>query len=227
MQDESKKRALIFAISFIGLFVMTFLVVNEHANAFDNIIYSSINAFASAQMTLIVQVITMLGSPLVITAFAMILLALNRNRSDSLYVIFMTAITYLFNYGYMNFVMRPIPSGIHMVALSGFSFPSEYMSLAIVFYGLVFFYVGRSIKNDVVKITLIVIYSFLIAAIGASRIYLGASHFTDVIASLFIVGITNTVILFLADLMRIIANQTTVEEKKYPDDEVVEDLITD
>ena len=53
-----------------------------------------------------------------------------------------------------------------------------------IFYGLLALFVAHSIRTWSQRILLVCAAAFVIALIGASRIYLGAHYFTDVIGAI-------------------------------------------
>ena len=76
---------------------------------------------------------------------------------------------------------RP-PLSLSLIYANGYSFPSGHAFMATVFYGLVGYFVYRRTKTKLAKITVLVLFSFLIGIIGYSRIYLGVHWPTDVLA---------------------------------------------
>lgn len=62
-----------------------------------------------------------------------------------------------------------------------FSFPSGHALIATAFYGFLVYYFWRVAKNKAQKYLCLGVGLFLILLIGASRLYLGAHYFSDVI----------------------------------------------
>lgn len=76
---------------------------------------------------------------------------------------------------------RNRPEAFHLVAASGFSFPSGHAMVSLCFYGMVAFLMVRK-RSWQWRITGLVITLLLIMAIGVSRIYLGVHYPSDVVA---------------------------------------------
>ncbi len=67
-------------------------------------------------------------------------------------------------------------------AAKGLSFPSGHALMSVTFYGLIIYMVFKSVKQEGLKWTLIVLLILLIIMIGLSRIYLRVHYASDVIA---------------------------------------------
>lgn len=83
---------------------------------------------------------------------------------------------------------RARPDAFHIVAASGFSFPSGHAMAALCFYGMVAFLVVRK-RSCQWRLAGTVGAVLLIAAIGVSRIYLGVHYPSDVVAG-YAAGVT-------------------------------------
>jgi undecaprenyl-diphosphatase len=70
-----------------------------------------------------------------------------------------------------------------LVTLSSFGFPSGHTMGATLFYGLIALFLAYSIRNGPRRVLVCLAAAMIIALIGASRIYLGAHYFTDVIGA--------------------------------------------
>lgn len=70
----------------------------------------------------------------------------------------------------------------------GFSFPSGHAVLAIVFFGLIFFFSIKKIKTRKNRYILAIIFSITAFLIGLSRVYLNVHWFSDVIGG-FLLGL--------------------------------------
>ncbi len=83
-----------------------------------------------------------------------------------------------------HLVKRPRPPLINaLVSETSYSFPSGHAFVAVAFYGLLAYLLIRWAKNRLVQTAIFFSAVFLIAAIGFSRIYLGAHWPSDVFAS--------------------------------------------
>jgi undecaprenyl-diphosphatase len=71
-----------------------------------------------------------------------------------------------------------------LVTLSSFGFPSGHTMGATLFYGLVGLFLVYSLGTWLGRVFVCFAAALVIAFIGASRIYLGAHYFTDVIGAI-------------------------------------------
>jgi len=76
---------------------------------------------------------------------------------------------------------RPIDDAT-LISVKGFSFPSGHAMLAMVFYGMVSYFIIRQIKQWKFRMLVVVIMGFVIFLIGFSRLYLQVHYLSDVIA---------------------------------------------
>lgn len=77
---------------------------------------------------------------------------------------------------------RQRPSVPLLFEAKGLSFPSGHALMSVTFYGLLIYMIFKSVKNPVLKWTLISLLVVLIMIIGSSRVYLRVHYATDVIA---------------------------------------------
>ncbi|WP_225037042.1 phosphatase PAP2 family protein [Winogradskyella sp. SM1960] len=85
-------------------------------------------------------------------------------------------------------INRSRPELEHLVTIESLSYPSGHAMTAMAFYGFLIYLFYHFKMNLILKLPIILIFMFLIASIGISRIYLGVHFPSDIIGG-FIAGI--------------------------------------
>jgi undecaprenyl-diphosphatase len=160
---------------------------NAATRVLDESITSWFVVHASPLLTVISQAVTFLGSVGFLTsASALIGVVLAIRRSLYRLLAFVLAIGggALLNLALKHLFHRQRPAIENpLVTLSSYGFPSGHTMGATIFYGVLALIVTYSIRTWSRRVLVGWVAAFLIALIGASRIYLGAHYFTDVIGA--------------------------------------------
>ncbi|MPN01797.1 hypothetical protein SDC9_149009 [bioreactor metagenome] len=119
--------------------------------------------------------------------------------------------------------MRAIPTKLHLIDVVGYSFPSEAVCLAMIFYGLLLMLLFKKIDKIGLKRFLLFLYVVLIGSIGFSRVYLGANYITDVIAAILLAMVSYSAVMFIGDLIRIISEKKRKQAERIADPEDSDD----
>lgn len=139
-------------------------------------------------LTLSFLLITSLGTELITSLVLIGVLVYLFLRKKMLYF-WPLAVTFcsagLFNYAAKYFFHRPRPEQAVYFEAS-YSFPSCHATLALAFYGFIFFVLWKETKAPALKKIILTGGIILIALIGFSRIYLGVHYLSDVIAGYFL-----------------------------------------
>jgi len=85
----------------------------------------------------------------------------------------------------------------HLIQADSFGFPSGHSSASVVFYGFMGYFLTQELKNRRAKIIAWIILSFIISAVGFSRIYLGVHWPTDVLAGYFVAFVWLTLVIYI------------------------------
>lgn len=202
--------ALIIVVGGINLFIdLTETLQSDIIARYDRKITDFVISFRTPGLNKFLQFITHVGDIygyLIMTALLTVFFYLKfRNWRFVLEVIFVTAIAALSNFALKEVINRARPDAEHLVSVATLSYPSGHAMSAIAFYGFLIYLFYNFKLNGWIKIGFILIFGFLILAIGISRIYLGV-HYPSDVAGGYIAGfiwVLFCVILFhVIDLLR-------------------------
>lgn len=184
--------ALFLVVGGINLFIdLTETLHSDFINRFDRRITDFVISFRNPQLNNIFQFITDIGDLqgyLIVTALIAIFYYWKfKNLKLIGEIVFVAIVSGLSNIALKQVINRARPDAVHLVSVETLSYPSGHAMSAMAFYGFLIFLVYNFKLNKVLKTVLIIIFIFLIAAIGVSRIYLGV-HFPSDVAGGFIAG---------------------------------------
>lgn len=177
---------LAFSASMLGLFsVLAWQTIFRHATGvFDNAFVWMVRYFASPGLDKTMISITNLGfgfsyGVLVLTTAS--ILAVFRRWIELKGLILCLSGGVVLNEILKHLFERARPEAFHIVAASGFSFPSGHAMISLCFYGMVAFLIVRK-RSWHLRIAGSIVTVLLVMAIGVSRIYLGVHYPSDVVA---------------------------------------------
>lgn len=178
---KNKKEYLI-AIPIFLVIVNMILVASGKMLVVDNWVYEQL--VHNEILTKILLFLTNFGNVTYIVAICVVLLLFYKPKKEllNLYgvVILSTVINNVIKIIFRR--ARPVLMGsLVPVFESTFSFPSGHAMASMTFYGFLIYMIYKKEINKNLKITLIGLLSFLIFAIGFSRIYIYVHYFSDVI----------------------------------------------
>ncbi len=184
--------ALILVVGGINLFIdLTEILQSKTISRFDQTVTDFIISFRSPQLNKIFQFITDLGDVygyLILTALCAIGFYLRfKNWRYVLEMLFVMIIAGLSNLALKQVINRARPDAAHLVAVETLSYPSGHAMGAIAFYGFLIYLFYNFKMNTWLKTGILLIFSFLILAIGISRVYLGVHYPSDIVGG-FIAG---------------------------------------
>lgn len=140
-------------------------------------------------MTIIMKIITTLGSTLVIVTGILSIAILVKNKKYFKTFLIANLIGVIINNILKILIHRPRPTNTTLFTVEkSYSFPSGHTMMSTIFYGLIIYYVIKFINKKWLRNLLVGLLSFTILAIAISRIYLGVHYATDVIGG-FIIGL--------------------------------------
>lgn len=181
---KSKKyiQPILFIICLILFVILTTNVLSKDILKMDTVGYNLIANTQSDNLTTIVKFITNLGSSVTFILLAIILIIFTKNKKIGLTIFLNLPFIFIINQILKIIIARPRPTINPLIIENGYSFPSGHSMVSMAFYGYLIYLIFKYISNKYLKYFLIIILSFLILAIGLSRIYLGVHYPSDVCA---------------------------------------------
>lgn len=155
--------------------VVLYLVVLQMGwlEGMDTVIYQWISSFYSSTMTSFMIVMSFLGSWKAEVLICLICLVLWFRKG--VVISCLTGISALINHIIKLIVQRPRPDVLHLVAESGYSFPSGHAITSFVLYEMIAYFLWNRHKGLACLIGTLPLF------IGISRIYVGVHYASDVI----------------------------------------------
>ena len=130
--------------------------------------------------------VTYLGNWQVIVGFGVVavaILALLRKKQETVFLVAALISGEIIKEILKFIVRRPRPdASLALIQESGYSFPSGHAMMAIIFYGIIGYFIYKLCRQKWQKIMVAIVLVALIFLIGFSRIYLGVHWTSDVIA---------------------------------------------
>lgn len=180
-------RWLVLIICSIGFIILYEDVYFKETMQIDDISYNIISNIINDKLTLIVKMITNLGSATCLILLCIFILL--NNKRIGIYVTTNLILISIINVILKNLIQRPRPTIYPLILETGYSFPSGHSMASMAFYGYLIYLIYKHISNTNLKYTLMFMLGILIILIGISRVYLGVHYISDVIAG-FLISIT-------------------------------------
>lgn len=175
---------VVIPIAVLLLLVLTIILVNRN-HSIDNEIFDAINPFVSDSTTSMMHFFSFLGNHIFLAPVSIVLIIYFAIRKKK-WMAIETATVMISSVLLMSFLKRLVqrerPQFPLVDGITNFSFPSGHSFMSMVFYGLMIWYAAAYIDNKWLRLTTILALSFIIAAIGFSRIYLRVHYASDVVA---------------------------------------------
>lgn len=159
-------------------------VLEQETTAIDNATLNFLQKFASPQLTLAAQIVSLLGSEVVlaVTALALIILAWQRLWDRAFTLVLVTGGAEVLNNILKNLFHRTRPTPvIGLLDAQQFSFPSGHAMVSAAFYFYIAYLTWRLV-HGFWRWVLVGGLILLVLLIGLSRIYLEVHYLSDVIA---------------------------------------------
>jgi undecaprenyl-diphosphatase len=183
---------VVFCGALFGFISIAEKIFSNNKTNFDITVFNFLSMHVSNSNTSLMQLFTFLGAHKFLIPANLILIAyfiIKKHRWYSIKIPVVALSSVLLMFFLKMIFHRDRPMSPLLAGAMGFSFPSGHALMSTTFYGLLIFIVFESIKNKVLKWTLIMALSLLVLFIGISRVYLRVHYASDVIAG-FCVGVT-------------------------------------
>ncbi|MEH7548919.1 phosphatase PAP2 family protein [Bacillus sp. AFS076308] len=183
---------VISAVCMIGFSLMSLFISDHKIVHFDTKVIRAIQGMESPPLTNVMKVFTFIGSaPFVIVLSIAILFFLYKVLHHRMELILF--IVSIFGSAALNgllkhFFHRIRPNLHRLIDIGGYSFPSGHAMNAFSVYVIITFLLWRHIPRKSGRIFLILFSSFMVLAIGVSRIYLGVHYPSDIVGGYFASG---------------------------------------
>ena len=151
---------------------------------FEHDVSNYVQSFRNNKLTSYMKFVTHVGDLYGYIAIILILgifLLLKRRFNLVIQIVSVVVSSALLNLVLKSIINRPRPYGEALVNVNFHSFPSGHAMSAMVFYGLMIYFLFE-LKSFNLKVLLSTICVLMIFFIGISRIYLGVHYPTDVVA---------------------------------------------
>lgn len=176
---------LFFVYLFFG--VVQDLIGHEPLVQSDLLLINLIKDFRTPSLNNVMFFFTCLAQWQVVffgVALVCVLFAVSRKWHQIVALVISVAGGQFFVWIIKNALDRPRPPLLDaLVQERSYSFPSGHAFIAFSFYGLIAYFVFKTVKSKLMKAATVVFLLVLILAIGLSRLYLGAHWPSDVLAS--------------------------------------------
>ncbi len=176
-----KNRINIIPIISFLLFIIVFILLKIGIiYTFDNYVYEQfiINDF----LTSIMVFITFFGEAKTIFYITILLLLFLKKRKYKIMIVINSLIGLNVFHTLKIIIKRPRPTGINLVDVTGYSFPSGHTYMTIIFYGLLLYLINTNKEKIKCKNLLNIILVLIIITVPISRVYLGVHYASDTIA---------------------------------------------
>jgi undecaprenyl-diphosphatase len=173
---------IIFALVFAGDF---YLIITNGTGFIDNPVSRFCVLLRDGTLTIIAKAITFMANTTTLTALCALLVILPTRKHFGFPLAIATGLAALVHHVLKEFIERPRPDAAGwLVEVNSYSFPSGHSNAGLVFYGFLMVLLCRYLalnKRYVLAVFVSIVFSLLIALIGASRVYLGVHYATDII----------------------------------------------
>lgn len=172
-----------------GFAAVLMLLLTGMVSGMDDAVYAAIAPVINSGLSFVMGKISFFASfPFICCALLALLLLPKTRRKLGLPMGIAMLACVAVNQAVKFLVARERPTILVLDAESGFSFPSGHSMAALVFYGLLFYFILRYLRRKSRRVLLCFACVAMILLVGISRIYLGVHFFSDVLGGFLLGG---------------------------------------
>jgi undecaprenyl-diphosphatase len=175
-------KPILFAVCLIIFVFIARLVLADKISGFDNKVYNLIIKMKCEPVTMFFKLITKCCSIWFVALLTALIMIFGKDKKKAYYIALNLLLCFLLNQLMKGIFARERPTGINMLNLSSYSFPSGHSMLSVAFYGFIGYLFLHSRRDKKIRIVVILTTMVLAFLIGVSRIYLGVHYASDVLA---------------------------------------------
>jgi len=172
----------LFAICLIIFVFIARMVLVDKVSGFDNKVYNLIIKMKCEPVTFIFKLISTCCSIWFVVLLTALIMIFGKDKKKAYYIALNLVLCFLLNQGLKFIFARERPTGINMLNLNSYSFPSGHSMMSVAFYGFIGYLFLHSRRDKKIRIAVILTTIVLTFLIGISRIYLGVHYASDVLA---------------------------------------------
>ncbi|RSD25926.1 phosphatase PAP2 family protein [Mesobacillus subterraneus] len=184
---------LAFFGSLVGFILMSYLVRADHLVLFDRAVINRVQGLEAGWLTAAMKFFTFIGSTRVIVILSILifffLFYVLKHRLEILVFLAVVFCTPILNRLLKMYFHRARPDFNRLIEIGGYSFPSGHAMNAFSFYSILAFLLWRHVPTRLGRVAVILFSSFMIVAIGISRVYLGVHYPSDIIGGFLASGL--------------------------------------
>jgi len=181
------------------------IVTGDPLIQFDLLVASRLQSHATPTITMILILVTTLGSPLVLFV-CLTAIVLYQYWKKWWYIRIWLLGAFggeIINQSLKYVIQRPRPDpNYFLVHAYGYSFPSGHAMLSLVTYGLLAYFLVLKLRSGTARTITICGFAILIVLIGFSRLYLQVHYFSDVVAGYAAGGVWLATCILVAEHLR-------------------------
>jgi undecaprenyl-diphosphatase len=163
-------------------------LIEGDVSAVDSAILLTVTKTRTPWLTIAAVDVTALGSTTLVvlfSAFTLVVLLVLRDRLGALQLLAASAGAGILTLLTKNIIERIRPEEVqHLIATSGFSYPSGHSLSTSALYLTIAIIAGRYVQHSGARVAIFLAVSAVLIMVGASRVYLGVHYATDVVSGI-------------------------------------------